>query len=100
MIVFFQKLVTVKDEIESKLLDSEDKDVIQWCVNALKEKQQDENLKWIQTLLCETAFVRLGRFSNQKCFLILDTPELCSSVPFQPNPDVKMQMCKNSEFDK
>ncbi|XP_063428771.1 protein timeless-like isoform X2 [Mytilus trossulus] len=56
-----KKLVTVKDEIESKLLDSEDKDVIQWCVNALKEKKQDENLKWIQTLLCETAYVRLGK---------------------------------------
>ncbi|CAG2205371.1 unnamed protein product [Mytilus edulis] len=60
-----KKLVTVKDLIESKLLDSEDKDVIEWCVNALKEKQQDENLKWIQTLLCETAYVRLGRFSYQ-----------------------------------
>lgn len=57
--------MTVKDLIESKLLDSEDKDVIEWCVNALKEKQQDENLKWIQTLLCETAYVRLGRFSYQ-----------------------------------
>lgn len=56
-----KKLYCLEKEDSDNELNSEDKDIVEWCVEALREKHQEENLKWIQTLLCETAYVKLGK---------------------------------------
>ena len=62
MIFILQELVTKEKDGMNDQVKPEDQDVVQWCIDNLKEKHQEENLKWIQTLLCETAYIKLGRF--------------------------------------
>lgn len=44
-----------------KVCNNEEKDVVKGCVDALKEKKQEKHLKYLQFLLCETAYVKLGK---------------------------------------
>jgi hypothetical protein len=52
----------MEEEEYHRTVANEERDVIEMCINALKDNNQEDNLKLIQTALCETAYVKLGMF--------------------------------------
>lgn len=54
-------LIGMEEEECHRTVANEERDVIEVCVNALKDNNQEDNLKLIQTALCETAYVKLGK---------------------------------------